>query len=290
MKMESMPVAQERPKNKEAVLREMLPYAHEAYLKAEKMMREAAIDPRNFVHPYGEDVVNKDIAWTEKMLKRYENDGTDFNMTVAHAEIVEAILYEHIEQSNWFGENVSTIKTSKFDDIRNGVDLIVEFEEEKNALLHMGLAVDVTFGEKSLQDKIRDIKSDIERGKLSEIKYFESERSPHKGLYQRLPRVVVGIDRGHMFDLMKMWVDNTRKKEFANHPVQAMILHEITGQLACFEQYAEKCGQHEIAAIYHKEGMLIRKIMRQKGEIAGAGEYEQNDGVHNGIKKQLELF
>lgn len=271
---------------KEKILNEVLPFVRESYAKAQKMIRGAAIDPKNFVHPYGEQVVEKDIAWTERIVSEQESR---FDVNKVHADIVEAILYEHIEQSNWFGEKASTIKTSQFDDIRNGVDLIIEFEEATEGFLHMGLAVDVTFGETALQDKIQKIKREIEEGKLAEIKYFESDRSPYKGLYRNLPRVVVGMDRIHMVDLMKMWVDDGRKKEFSTHPVQMMILHEIRSQLMCFARYAAQCGQEEVVGIYNKQLGVIGRILKQKSDI-GVQLYEKNDGVHNGILKQLELF
>ena len=271
---------------KETVLREALPFVRESYAKAEKMMRGAAINPRNFVHPYGEQVVEKDVAWTEKIIAEQQSR---FDVNKAHADIVEAILYEHIEQSNWFGEKASTIKTSQFDDLRNGVDLIVEFEEAAEGFLHMGLAVDVTFGEMALQDKIQKIKREIEEGKLAEIKYFESDRSPYKGLYRNLPRVVVGMDRSHMVELMKMWIDDSRKKEFATHPVQMMILHEIRSQLMRFSQYAAQCGREEVVGIYNKQLSVIGRILKQKSDME-VQSYEKSDGVHSGILKQLELF
>lgn len=283
---ESVPICPKGQERKEAVLREMLPFVREAYMKSQKIIQAEAIDPKDFVHPYSADVVEKDIAWTEKMRKQHEEK---FDLNKAHADIIEAILFQHIEQSNWFGQNASIIKTSHFDDIRNGVDLIVEFEDEAENLLHMGLAIDVTFGEAALQNKLSDIKNDIKNGTLSEIKYFASERSPHKGLYQRLPRVVIGADRSHMFDLMKIWVDDTRKKEFVSHPIQTVILYEIVDQLMHFERYAREHGKADIATVYRKQGMIIQKILRQKGNIDDTS-YRKNDAVSAGIKNQLASF
>lgn len=281
-----IPMAQPMLNRREMVLREMLPFVREAYTKAQRMMEQQAIDPKSFIHPYSADVVDKDIAWTNSFLKNHEEN---FNIDKANADIIETIIFQQIGQSDWLGKNVLAIKTSHFDDIRNGVDLIAEFEDERESLLHMGLAIDVTFGETALKNKLEVIRGEIKSGKLSEIKYFESARSPHKGLYQKLPRVVVGVARGHMADLMKMWVDDTKKKEMTEHPVQVMILHEIISQLICFERYAKAQGKSDIAVIYQKQKLMMEKIMRQKGNI-NVGTYEENDGVYTGIKKQLASF
>lgn len=271
---------------RESILREALPFVRKAEEKAGKVLREAAINPWNFIYPYGEEVVRKDIEWTEKLEAEHRRL---FDVNKMNADIIEAILYEHIEQSNWFGENARTIKTSRFDDFRNGVDFIVELEEAVEGLLHLGLAVDVTFGEVSLQEKIQKIKQEIENGKLTEIKYFESERSPYKEIYKKLPQVVIGVDRRHMFDLMRLWVDDARKKEFATHPAQMVILHEIVSQLIRFAQHAEQCGQEEVADIYTKQRRVFQYILHKKQDENNKS-YEQDDGVHTGILKQLKLF
>lgn len=206
-----------------------------------------------------------------------------------HADILEAILFEHIQQSNWFGDDARTIKTSRYDDLVNGVDLIVEFKESVDQYLHMGLAVDVTFGETKLRLKIEKIKQEILRGGLASIIYFESERSNYKGLYKNLPRVVIGVDRSHLMDLARIWVDDTRKTEFTTHPAQKLILRQVSQQLMTFSRFAEEHGQSQIAAVYQKQLAVIQRHLAQKKDI-NAMAYEEADGVGRSIKNQLELF
>ena len=121
------------------------------------------------------------------------------------------------------------------------------------------------------------------------IKYFESEQSPHKGLYQKLPRVVIGVDRPHVIELARLWIDDTQKKRFATHPVQKLILNQIARQLMGFSRYAEECGQQEIADIYRRQLTIIRRSLAQKKGIDAVA-YEESDGVGRSIKRQLELF
>lgn len=270
--------------SREQLLKEMLPHMRMAYEKSQRVLVESAIKLEDFRDLY-EGVVDRDQEWVERM----EAGQSETDIHKMHADIIEAILFEHIEQSNWFGESATTIKTSKFDDIRNGIDIIVEFEEETNRLVHMGLAVDVTFGNTAAQNKIMKIKENIENGILKEVKYFMSERSPHKGLYRNLPSVVVGVDRLHLDELARMWTDDGRKREFAVHPVQMMILHEIRSQLMKFSKYAEQCGKKDIAAIYQKQLSMVQQILAWKSGV-DSRTYEKSDSVHDDILRQLELF
>ncbi len=265
---------------------ESLPHVVKSYEKARDMMRREAIDIEDFVHPYGAEVLSRDVARVRKLEQEYERGLT---VEKIYADIAEMIFYEHIEQSNWFGENVSTIKTSRYDDLLNGVDIIVEFHEKDQQALHMGLAVDITFGTNTAQKKIGEIKEKIQAGKLSEVKYFQSDHSPHKGLYQDLPRVVVGVDRAHILELSRMWIDERRKKEFSVHPVQKLILNEIFYQLTSFVNFAKACRQDKVARVYSQQLNIIQRIRSEKEGIA-LGSYQEDDGVYSSIQKQLELF
>lgn len=247
-------------------------------------MSRDAIDPSDFIHPYGEQSVMRDLATVERLRTKFET--TDPHKK--YADVLESILYEHIEQSNWFGESATTIKTSHYDDIINGIDLIVEFEEASKSLSHLGLAVDITFGTTSMQKKFQTIRSEIEAGTLAEVKYFESERSPHKGLYQKLPRVVIGAEREHVIKLAAMWLDPKRKKEFSDHPIQKVILTEISTQLQQFKEYAASVNRQELVPIFDRQLGIIRKILSSKSRIS-TEDYKE-DKVVEAIRSQLELF
>lgn len=262
------------------------PIIAEAYKKARAILKNDAIDPKNFVHPYGDVSVQNDIALVDKLSAKFETDEPHKK----YADVFEGILYEHIEQSNWFGDTASTIKTSLYDDYVNRVDLIVEFSEASQALSHLGLAVDVTFGTVDMQEKFEKIREEILSGKLTEVKYFESERSQHKGLYQKLPRVVIGADRDRVVELASIWLNPKRKKEFASHSIQKVILQEIAIQLEKFLEFAKTGGEKAIVLvpIFEKELSIVQKILVEKKDINS--EDYASDRVFGFIKEQSELF
>lgn len=262
------------------------PIIVEADKKAKELIGRDAINPMSFIHPYGMASVQKDIALSEKLSAKYETE----NPHKKYADVIEGIFYEHIEQSNWFGETASTIKTSLYDDYINHVDLIVEFEDEVKSISHLGLAIDVTFGTTAMRTKFDKIREEILSGKLTEVKYFESDRSRHKGLYQKLPRVVIGVERDHVIELAALWLDPKRKKEFASHPIQKVILQEMTSQLEWSIRFAKTGGPEAIALIpiFERELSVVRRILAEKKNIHT--ESYTNDRVFGSIQNQLKLF
>lgn len=260
------------------------PIVAKAYEKARKLIDAEAIDPKSFIHPYGEDSVQADIALAQKQKAKYETAEPHKK----YADVMEAVLYEQIELNDWFGPDARTIKTSLYDDYVNHVDFIVEFKEAARALSHLGIAIDVTFGTVAMQTKFDKIRSEIRSGKLTEVKYFESERSPHKGLYQKLPRVVIGAEREHIIELAAIWLDPKRKKEFIDHPIQNVLLQEIVSQLDHFRKFARAVGQENLIPIFEKELALVHRILLGKKKI-NSEEYA-NDRVFGAIQNQLGLF
>lgn len=260
------------------------PIIIEAEKKTRKIIAQDAIDPQNFIHPYEEAIVKRDVARAEKLRAKYETDEPHKK----YADVMEGILYEQIELSNWFGESASTIKTSLYDDYVNHVDLIVELKEEAKAHAYLGLAIDVTFGTTAMQKKFDTIRSEILSGKLTEVKYFESEHSPHKGLYQKLPRVVIGVEREHIIELAAMWLDPKRKKELATHPIQKIILEEIASQLEGFREFAQTGTPEAMALvpIFDRELLIVQKILAEKKAIHS--ERFRGDRVVGAIQEQIK--
>ena len=66
------------------------------------------------------------------------------------ADVLEAIVLEFGEQGYWFGgegedQEVTTVKTARYDDIKNGTDIIVEYSQKGGGVSNLGLGVDITY-------------------------------------------------------------------------------------------------------------------------------------------------
>lgn len=255
----------------------------ESHKRAMEVLKDSTIQLDEFSELYGADVIQRDKAEVERIKKTFEpHDRNKFA-----ADILEGILCKEAELSDWLGPYAQTLKTSEYDDIKNGVDMVVEFNLPQQARSHLALGVDATFGTRTIQKKFERIKREIEEGELARIKYFRSQNGGFMGQLSNIPRVVTGIDREHLLELAGTWNQN-RKKELAVHPAQRLVLTQMNEQLRTFRDYAERIGRKDTAQAFAQSRGIILPILREKQSIPLA-ELE-NDKVHREILTGLEMF
>ncbi len=249
-----------------------------------------AIRLEEFADLYDENAIKADLRYIKNLETRFES-----GVSTKFGELFEAIVDSQIEDADLMGPNASVIVPSRFDDVANGVDSIVEFEEE-GATSHLALAVDVTKGREGLKKKFERIRTSIEEGELSRVKYFKSEN--FRGELRNVPRVVIGADHSTVenisdlllrFIRMKKSIAESRKtkdqsaaaknlpKEFAkiraelsSHPLQGIVLTEISEQLHAFQNYAERNDQPRVAENYKKVSTVIDEIIHEKESASQA--------------------
>jgi len=201
--------------------------------------------------------------------------------------IFERIMHEQAEMGDWLGPNAVTIKTSKFDDFKNGVDDVVEFQEEKSEASYLALAIDTTIGRDSVS-KLRRIKDEIDMGQLGGIKYFYSEHTNVRGRLTNVPRVVVGVSGETIGDLTNLWMSGD-KRGLNGHKIQFQILREIILQAETFRDYAERVGQKGVAQVYGNLAESTRKIYEEKARESGV-ETDGFDSAFSALKFNLKIF
>lgn len=257
-----------------------------AHTKAKELFKSEQIDIRKvFSESHGDVTIERDLATVEKLKANFE-----FNETKAYAEILEGVMLEHIELSNWFGETASTIKTSEFDDIVNGSDMLVELEHiDGDVPSPLSLSVDVTFASgESLDKKLMKIRDHIKNGgELGRIKYYHSDGVDFQGELKRVPQVVIGVQKEIVRALGELWVARNNKA-LEKHPVQKVILEEIKLQLMHFRDYANKNDQKEAAAKFSLELAKVNSIIKQKPEISFEG--IEDDRVFTAIKEKVQAI
>src|SRR5687767_1508774 len=103
------------------------PFLGTAHEKAVKVLEDSSIEMEDFQDLYGTGNIRRDSEYVALREKQFqETDTADDIEQKKLADILEAILIERMELDNWLGPNAETFKTSKYDDIHNGVDSIVE--------------------------------------------------------------------------------------------------------------------------------------------------------------------
>ena len=244
------------------------------------------IDLDDFANFYAREIIDDDkrviVDCEQKFLKRAKED-PEKERWQRLALVFEALVLDQTERSNWLGTDAMTIRASKFDDYVNGVDMIVEFPEEISR--HLALAVDVTTSDLLVKKFLR-IREEIDNGRLSQIKYFNSKN--FRGELKNVPRVIIGADRSTIRQVGELWLEN-KNKELAVHPVRKIILDEIMVQLKAFSDYAVSRGKKDIADSYGASLKIIKRIIDEDKE-RNAPLSPINDKVFSAIIEYCKNF
>lgn len=234
------------------------PLVAQAALEAEKLKKAEAINIKLFADVYGDRAIAHDLKYVEEKKKNFSNvDSAE----VKWASVLEAIFYQHAEQSNWLGENAHTILASEVDDIANGIDVVVRLDGSNQAV---GMGIDVTYGTAKMHQKVKTIFDEIDNGKLGKMHYFmDPEFDQFKGELSKIPHIVVGVERSHIIELSRQWL-NGEKKALAENPIQLVLLREIMKQLKLFRSYAKNAGMKDIADIYSADIEVFEPVLRER--------------------------
>ncbi len=262
------------------------PVIIEMHKKAEKILRDDAINPHDFIDLYGEENVARDIQKIESLKAKFEHDEIK-----RVAEVFEAMVYQHTELSDWLGPNAETIRPSEYDDIVNGIDLIVEFNNE-DFTKHLALGVDVTFGSQTIGKKMERIKAEITSDELATVKYFESHG--FKGSLKQVPRVVIGLEKDTVISLAALWMRN-QNAELGDHFAKDVIMKEIVQQLQTFLEYAIAIESEKAARSYTQALATLKSTtdVGSRERLIHSREHAEeikNDRVFKDIQGYLEGF
>lgn len=283
------------------------------------------IQETDFTDVFSEEEVARDrqlVArleekFTEQLehLPRAEAEQVKNGEKLSH--ILEIIIAEQGEEFHWAGKNAHFIRTSRFDDIVNGVDLIIEFDIDtsvsgENAPRRVALGVDASQNVDVIYQKIhRNIdKLTQQNGKQTpEVKYFQSAVNKNiKGPLEVVIPVVIGLEKNNsaalinligplknLDDLEKKYphlkenIDLKRKdltEKLKNHPAQVVFYRQISAQLKNYlklltgTDQRTKTHRSEIMSILNK----FDRIKESKGSI------DLRDFINDKIMTTIETF
>jgi hypothetical protein len=267
-----------------------LPEAEEAlYQILVPQNKDKAIQLDEFADLYNPEIIKRDKNYVKDREAKFDAGETP-ESSRKFGELFEAIINDQIENSDLMGPNADVVVPSRFDDIANGIDSIVRFKEEKGATSHLALAMDVTRSKMEIENKFSRIRSSIEDGTLSRVKYFKSKN--FRGELKPVARVVIGADHDITEDISDLLLRFTRikktitenrraqnnseaagelpkklsevRKKLAQHPLHEIVLTEIRTQLEAFQAYAQRLNKQAAADEYAKILHLITEIIEEK--------------------------
>ncbi len=258
---------------------------------------------------FSREDIQRDIEATSKMEERFkkdwdylsEKDIQRIKEGKKKSEALEVIIIDKGEKLGWFGCNARLSRTSKFDDIFNGVDGIVEFDKQEDNPYGIALEIDASMNpdKKVIKRKIaRNTDKVLGRGKPIEIKYFQSKITGEKKKLTFVVPVIVGTEGNNANRLIQLFADierlkksekneEARKKleEAKNDPAQIIFLRETKIQLEMYVSSLEKEGG--LKQLYKKEveklAEIINNILNSKNHINS--ERLESDRVYNLIKE-----
>jgi hypothetical protein len=271
--------------------------------------RELAINMDDFKNIYSPDEIDRDKESIKN--KRSRMEGLD-SAVYKRAQLLEAILAEQIELSNWFGENVMTIIPAEYDDLFNGVDMTAEFEKD-GYFQYAAMGIDVTSSGHPVRKKLETIKQHIRAGDLTRMKYFQSEKNDIQGTYGKIPQLVIGADARTINELSNLWltIHDSRhpspelsasevqelkeqakeaQEKLANHRAAILILKELKAQLEVFIEYARLIKSEEIEEKYKNLLKLVTDTLSEKKVTKNDEIKNEIDDVYSSIRKELEIF
>lgn len=219
-----------------------------AFERAGRLRDEYTPKIENFFDEPGfsNEKIQADLRYVQRRKSGFET--TRFSVEQAkRAGVLEVILAEQIELSNWLGESVQTVFASEYDDIAHGVDFAIAFPELQESESRY-LAIDVTFSEQQIETKLRRIKEAIDRGVLACIDYCQDSEG-EKYSPGQVPQCILLFDESETDHFTQLWIEK-RKKDLANHPFQDAIVEQLGCQLLMFEQYAKRIGNREFESMF----------------------------------------
>jgi len=262
--------------------------------RVSQLMEQIAIKPEDFRDLYG-DGVDKDAQYVDKRkasFKTTENKEITAGLNEGEvrklAEILEYQIIRGINVGKWL-PFCTAVKTSEFDDIAHGVDMVIEFQK-LTQYGHLGMGVDVSFSH-NLQSKFQRIKDEIDNfdgknNRLGVVKYFNSEKTGMRGELSGLPRVVVALDIKIIEDLARV-----KNDDIPNHIVQHEVVLEIEHQLAVFADYAQMRNPLCLDQIMRAQNFMrtISLHLESEAQLKNS-EYGKNRKIQEAVERGLTLF
>lgn len=249
---------------------ELPPVIKEAHDRAKREIfsnREYAVQAPEFTKVYGEDNVRNDMAEVYRLKNIFKKQETpEKKNSQIQAEVLEGILLMHSELSNWLGD-AHTMKTSLYDDYKNKTDMFAEWYSPEEGSRVLALGVDATFSRMAVENKLHQIKREIDAGELGKIRYFKDSRGDFMGTRNNVPRVIIGVRPQAVEELATLWMNNDNKA-LAAHPVQHLIVSEIHTQLSAMLVYAKKRSMVEPARAYQQALNVVEKLKHEKSSMS----------------------
>ncbi len=207
---------------------------------------------------YDKEEIEKD----RQLVKQIKQEDWFIQERNKEAIALEYLVMEGIHNNGWLGNEASVTPTLSYDDIVNGVDMVVRFDSKNNEPLFLGIDTTSSLDKTIIDKKIDRSAYNLQRGTLNEIKYFiDDQTNEIKKL--EAPRVIVAVPK----EEIKLLTDEVLKNKLAleKNSIQLDILEEIINQLKlALEILENKPDKFKLKDYYQKLLDYLEKIEKEK--------------------------
>lgn len=191
----------------------------------------------------------KKIFGADKVLadsRRVADRERDWDARRSDSRKLEYMVMDGIGRRDWFGDTTDVTPASEYDDVFNGIDVVVRFDRDNQRSLYLGIDVTATQRVEKVQEKLGRTLSQLLRGKSDEIRYYppSPEGLAAEELPLHLPRVVIGTDRDGVRRLYEQYAsalsDFGTMASINEHPIQSELLRQVRRQLMLSTEAASR--------------------------------------------------
>gem|GEM_PF-4444298 len=238
----------------------------------------------------------------EKSMEKTGAEKKEMEKSNERGEAMEIVMTYLLEQ--WFETEdieVAAQRTTEFDDVINGVDLIVEFKTS-DSIESLALGIDASLHTKGIREKMhRCYRRMTNPHENFQVKYFRSVFEDENGKNQRGPLkniipAIVGLGPKNANKVFEDFAEylNLRNKDFhqaqdkmesiVHSPIKKVFLEQIKSQL---EMYKANSGEvkEELLDEIDKISIIIKKIENSdEMKESVCSQTQKNDRVLKGVK------
>lgn len=251
------------------------PHINPETLEIAKIFSQKNRDSRiQIVDPFFAEIGDRDkhLDYVASKERTYSKIPEKENAKI-FADAIEYLIVSCINHANWIGEQWHAQLAGTYDDLRNGIDIVLEnVGDAMETRKPMGLSLDVTFSGDPvyLSEKFTKHKQlQLDQGKLAQLLYYKpiDANSATITRFQQRPHFIPHCIVGFNFEWANGLLKAFGKEENANNISRVyglILMYQIEQQLIAFHEYSI---------------MLGRKMEREQGEeaakpfVSAAGHY-----------------
>lgn len=250
----------------------------------------------------GEAEIRKDLEDLALRQQQFKDKQKDMDAKMALtieknakiASIVEQSLAYGVSELNWYGSRVKVSPASKFDDIKRGVDDVLEIQKSETENKYMGLGIDVTYNglmSEKYRDKFERLLESIRTNKKTRIKYFTNSKGEMMPEFP-VPKIVLHFNGQDVKDLAHFvkHIGNAEvKQKFAESPMKIEVLNQIMIQCEMLAAFADECG-NSIGQEYREISNTIEELASKHPEIRESLDARHSNETTERLKHITEKF